>query len=413
MALYSYRGRDADLAIVTGSMDAESSVDVVRELTAKRIVPIEVKLDEASATVNSPAASNWGSWREPRITDEDVILFTRQMFTLQRTAVPILRALAGLQASTANPTFAKVIGELRYDLDQGRDLSVALGRHPRTFSSFYIAMVKVGEVSGQMAEVFNRLFLHLEFEKDTREQIKGVVRYPAFVMIAAGVGILILNMFVIPVFASVFAGFNAQLPLPTRILVGFSNWTVRWWPLLAVALVAGGYGIRAALRAEEGRYWWDQSKLNLPIVGEIIQKATLAKFARSFALASQSGIPVLQALSVVSKTVDNAFISRRIHEMREGIERGESLYQCAQATKVFTPVVLQMIAVGEETGETDTLLAEVAGMYERETSYAIKGLAIKMEPIILLMLGVLILILALGIFLPMWSLGSAAMGRGG
>ena len=413
MALYSYRGRDADLAIVTGSMDAESSVDVVRELTAKRIVPIEVKLDEASATVNSPAASNWGSWREPRITDEDVILFTRQMFTLQRTAVPILRALAGLQASTANPTFAKVIGELRYDLDQGRDLSVALGRHPRTFSSFYIAMVKVGEVSGQMAEVFNRLFLHLEFEKDTREQIKGVVRYPAFVMIAAGVGILILNMFVIPVFASVFAGFNAQLPLPTRILVGFSNWTVRWWPLLAVALVAGGYGIRAALRAEEGRYWWDQSKLKLPIVGEIIQKATLAKFARSFALASQSGIPVLQALSVVSKTVDNAFISRRIDEMREGIERGESLYQCAQATKVFTPVVLQMIAVGEETGETDTLLAEVAGMYERETSYAIKGLAIKMEPIILLMLGVLILILALGIFLPMWSLGSAAMGRGG
>ena len=413
MALYSYRGRDADLAIVTGSMDAESSVDVVRELTAKRIVPIEVKLDEASATVNSPAASNWGSWREPRITDEDVILFTRQMFTLQRTAVPILRALAGLQASTANPTFAKVIGELRYDLDQGRDLSVALGRHPRTFSSFYIAMVKVGEVSGQMAEVFNRLFLHLEFEKDTREQIKGVVRYPAFVMIAAGVGILILNMFVIPVFASVFAGFNAQLPLPTRILVGFSNWTVRWWPLLAVALVAGGYGIRAALRAEEGRYWWDQTKLKLPIVGEIIQKATLAKFARSFALASQSGIPVLQALSVVSKTVDNAFISRRIDEMREGIERGESLYQCAQATKVFTPVVLQMIAVGEETGETDTLLAEVAGMYERETSYAIKGLAIKMEPIILLMLGVLILILALGIFLPMWSLGSAAMGRGG
>lgn len=412
MALYNYRGRDADLAIVTGTIDAESTAAVVRELAVKRIVPIEVNAGEANQPTAAAVPMDWGRWLEPRIADEDVILFTRQIYTLQRTAVPILRALAGLQASTANPTFAKVLGEIRYDLDQGRDLSVAMERHTSVFSPFYVSMVRVGEVSGRMVEVFNRLFIHLEFEKDIREQIKAVVRYPAFVMVAAAIGILILNMFVIPVFASVFAGFNAQLPLPTRILIGFSSWTTRWWPLLAIAAVAGGFGIRAGLRSPAGRYWWDQRKLQLPIIGEIIQKATLAKFARSFALASQSGIPVLQALTVVSRTVDNAFIARRIEEMREGIERGESLYQCAEATRVFTPVVLQMIAVGEETGETDSLLAEVAGMYERETAYAIKGLATKIEPIILLMLGVLVLVLALGIFLPMWSLGGAAMGRG-
>lgn len=412
MAIYNYRGRDADLAIVTGTIDAESTAAVVRELAVKQIVPIEVNPGETNEPTSAVLPIDWGRWLEPRITDEDVILFTRQMYTLQRTAVPILRALTGLQASTANPTFAKVLGEIRYDLDQGRDVSVAMERHSRVFSPFYVSMVRVGEVSGQMGEVFNRLFIHLEFEKDIREQIKAVVRYPAFVMIAAATGILILNMFVIPVFASVFAGFNAQLPLPTRILIGFSSWTTRWWPLLAIAAVGGGFGIRAGLRSADGRYWWDERKLQLPIVGEIIQKATLAKFARSFALASQSGIPVLQALTVVSRTVDNAFIARRIEEMREGIERGESLYQCAEATRVFTPVVLQMIAVGEETGETDSLLAEVAGMYERETAYAIKGLATKIEPIILLMLGVLVLVLALGIFLPMWSLGGAAMGRG-
>jgi len=412
VALYNYRGRDADLAIVTGTIDAESTAAVVRELAVKRIVPIEVNAGEANQPTAAAVPMDWGRWLEPRIADEDVILFTRQIYTLQRTAVPILRALAGLQASTANPTFAKVLGEIRYDLDQGRDLSVAMERHTSVFSPFYVSMVRVGEVSGRMVEVFNRLFIHLEFEKDIREQIKAVVRYPAFVMVAAAIGILILNMFVIPVFASVFAGFNAQLPLPTRILIGFSSWTTRWWPLLAIAAVAGGFGIRAGLRSPAGRYWWDQRKLQLPIIGEIIQKATLAKFARSFALASQSGIPVLQALTVVSRTVDNAFIARRIEEMREGIERGESLYQCAEATRVFTPVVLQMIAVGEETGETDSLLAEVAGMYERETAYAIKGLATKIEPIILLMLGVLVLVLALGIFLPMWSLGGAAMGRG-
>ena len=412
MAQYAYRGRDSEMAAVTGTIEAESAAEVVRELAAKHIVPLEVKVDEVVESVSVAAPLNWGRWLQPRITDEDVILFTRQMYTLQRTAVPILRALTGLQASTANPTFAKVIGELRYDLDQGRDLSVAMERHAGVFSSFYVAMVRVGEVSGQMAEVFNRLFIHLEFEKDTREQIKSVVRYPAFVMVAAGIGILILNLFVVPVFASVFAGFNAQLPLPTRILIGFSNWTTRFWPLLVIAAIAGSFGIRAGLRSVDGRYWWDQRKLKLPLVGEIIQKATLAKFARSFALASQSGIPVLQALTVVSRTVDNAFIARRVEEMREGIERGESLYQCAEATRVFTPVVLQMIAVGEETGETDSLLAEAAGMYERETAYAVKGLATKIEPLILLMLGVLVLILALGIFLPMWSLGSAAMGRG-
>ncbi|MBC7624585.1 MAG: type II secretion system F family protein [Aeromicrobium sp.] len=411
MPMYHYRGRNAELAMVTGTLDAESQAEVVRELGAQRIVPIEITSSRPTPEkiVKPPA---WQNLLSPKISDTDLILFTRQMYTLQRTAVPILRALAGLRASTSNPALAAVIAELQSDLDEGRNLSAALSRHSRVFSPFYVSMVRVGEVSGQMSEVFNRLFIHLEFEKDIREQIRSAVRYPMFVIIAALLGIAVLNMFVIPVFADVFAGFNAKLPLPTRLLIGFSNWTVRWWPLLAVGLVAGIFGIRHGLNTVGGRTWWDERKIRLPIVGDIIQKATLAKFARSFALASQSGIPVLQALAVVSQTVDNAFISAKIDNMREAIERGESLSQSAAATGVFTPVVLQMIVVGEEAGEIDSLLLEVAGMYERETGYSIKGLATKIEPLILLLLGVLVLVLALGIFLPMWSLGQAAMGRG-
>lgn len=411
MPMYHYRGRNAELAMVTGTLDAESQAEVVRELGAQRIVPIEITSSRPTPEkiVKPPA---WQNLLSPKISDTDLILFTRQMYTLQRTAVPILRALAGLRASTSNPALAAVIAELQSDLDEGRNLSTALSRHARVFSPFYVSMVRVGEVSGQMSEVFNRLFIHLEFEKDIREQIRSAVRYPMFVIIAALLGIAVLNMFVIPVFADVFAGFNAKLPLPTRLLIGFSNWTVRWWPLLAVGLVAGIFGIRHGLNTIGGRMWWDERKIRLPIVGDIIQKATLAKFARSFALASQSGIPVLQALAVVSQTVDNAFISAKIDKMREAIERGESLSQSAAATGVFTPVVLQMIVVGEEAGEIDSLLLEVAGMYERETGYSIKGLATKIEPLILLLLGVLVLVLALGIFLPMWSLGQAAMGRG-
>ena len=412
MPAYTYRGRNADQASVSGTIEAESTAAAVQQLVAMGVAVVDVNATRV-AEVQVDAPSWWDKMRAQPIKDDDVILFTRQMHTLQRTAVPIMRALAGLQESTANRSLADVLGDVRYSLDQGRELSVALARHPAVFSIFYVAMIRVGELSGRVAEVFNRLFIHLEFEKDVRGQIRAALRYPTFVLIAAAIALVVLSMFVIPVFANVFAGLNAKLPLVTRLLIGFSNAMVRWWPLLVVIGIGSWWALRAALRSTEGRYWWDQHKLRLPIVGEIILKATLARFSRSFALASQSGIPVLEALTLVARTADNAYIARHIEDMRDGIERGESLHRCATAAGVFTPVVLQMIAVGEETGEIDSLLTEIAGMYERETAYAIKGLSAKIEPILLLMMAGLVLVLALGIFMPMWSLGAAAMGRGG
>ncbi len=235
-------------------------------------------------------------------------------------------------------------------------------------------------------------------------------RTPAEIM---AVAIVILNVFVIPVFAKVFAGFNTQLPLITRGLLAFSGWMIAWWPLLIALVFVGTVAIRAYVRTPEGRYRWDSRKLKLPIIGDIILKATLARFARSFALSSQSGVPLVQALTVVAQTVDNAFIGSRIEQMRDGIERGESISRCAAATGVFTPVVLQMINVGEETGELDNLLFEIAAMYERDTDYSIKGLSASIEPILLAVIGVLVLLLALGVFLPLWNMGQAAMGKGG
>lgn len=411
MAQYTYRGRNADLAMVSGTMEANSLAEVVRELVALKVAVVDINAAGIPEALQQPSLLD--RFAAQKITEDDVILLTRQLHTLQRTAVPILRALGGLQESTANRSLAGVLGDVRLALDQGFDLSTALGAHPKVFSPFYVAMVRVGEISGQMVEVLNRLFIHLEFEKDVRAQISEAMRYPIFVLVAASVGMIVLNMFVIPVFAGVFAGLNAPLPPLTRMLIGFSNGVVKFWPLLALLLVGGVFGIRTMLKSSNGRYWWDRQKLRLPIVGDIILKATLAKFARSFALASQSGIPVLQGLTVVSRTADNAYVARCIEEMRDGIERGESLARSAAATGVFTPVVLQMIAVGEETGEIDALLTEIAGMYERETAYSIKGLATKIEPIILVLMGAMVLVLALGIFLPMWSLGQAAMGRGG
>jgi MSHA biogenesis protein MshG len=273
-------------------------------------------------------------------------------------------------------------------------------------------MVRVGEMTGKLSSVFLRLAEHLEFDLELRSSIKQAMRYPVMVLIAMAVALVIINLFVLPTFAAVFAGFRAELPLLTRVLLGFSDWTVRWWPLVLALTVATGWLLRAWLATPNGGYRWDRWKLRLPIFGPIVLKATLARFARSFALASSSGVPISQAMMVVAQTADNAFIASRIVQMRDGVERGESLSRCAAAAGVFTPVVLQMIAVGEETGELDSLLVEIAQMYERETSYAIKGLASAIEPVLLAFIATLVLVLALGVFLPMWGLGQAAMGKG-
>ena len=372
-------------------------------------VYIAVSVTQAEAT-----ADNWWSrLNRKAVSVEDILVFSRQMYTLNKAGVPILRAFAGLQASAVKPAMVDLLKDIRASLDQGRELSVALGRHLAVFGAFYIAMIRVGEMTGRLTEVFLRLNEHMEFERDVRERIKQALRYPSFVLIAMAIAIVILNIFVIPVFAKVFAGFNAELPLLTRGLLAFSGWMVTWWYLLLAGLIAAAVLVRGYLRTPEGRYRWDARKLKLPIVGEIVLKATLARFARSFALSSQSGVPLVQALTVVAQTVDNAYIGSRIEQMRDGIERGESITRCAAATGVFTPVVLQMIAVGEETGELDSLLFEIAGMYERETDYNIKGLSAAIEPLMLAVIAVLVLLLALGVFLPLWNMGQAAMGRGG
>jgi len=374
-------------------------------------VPIHIAL---AAPKTEAAPDNWLTRlnRKPVVV-EDILVFSRQMYTLNKAGVPILRAFAGLEASATKPAMVEMLKDIRASLDQGRELSVAMARHIDVFGAFYISMIRVGEMTGRLTEVFLRLNEHLEFERDVRERIKQAMRYPIFVLIAMGIAIVILNIFVIPVFAKVFAGFHAELPLITRGLLGFSAWMLAWWPLLAVGAAAATVLVRGYLKTAAGRYRWDARKLKLPIVGDIVLKATLARFARSFALSSQSGVPLVQALTVVAQTVDNAFIGSRIEQMRDGIERGETITRCAAATGVFTPVVLQMIAVGEETGELDNLLFEIASMYERETDYSIKGLSAAIEPILLAVIAVLVLLLALGVFLPLWNLGSAAMGKGG
>ncbi len=408
---YAWRGRNNLGELRTGRMAADNNEAVATQLQAGGIVPVTI--DAQLGAQPAATESVWQRLNARSISRTDTLLLTRQLYTLHKAGVPILRALAGLEASTAQPAMKLLLQELRASLDQGRELATALARRPQVFSPFYVAMVQVGEMTGGMTEVLLRLTQHLEFDIDTRARIKQALRYPLMVVSAMAVALVVINLFVLPTFATVFSGFNAELPLMTRILLGFSSWTQHWWPALLVGLVGGAALLRTLLATRAGRYRWDKLKIRLPIIGPIVLKATLARFARSFALASSSGVAISQALTVVAKTVDNTYIGTRIERMRDGVERGESISRCATATDVFTPIVLQMIAVGEETGELDALMVEIAQMYERETDYSIKGLAAAIEPLLLLVIGALVLVLALGVFLPLWSLGQAASGRGG
>jgi len=404
---FAYKARNARGELIEGIQEGPDSAAVADMLFSNGVTPVEI-----AVSAKGPGAQG-ESWlermRREKISAVDVMLFSRQMYTLLKAGVPIMRALAGLQESTHNHSMRKVLQGMRESLDSGRELSAAMRRHPEVFNSFYVSMVRVGEATGMLEEIFLRLFHYIEFEKSTRDKIKSAMRYPSFVIIAMTVAITIINLFVIPAFAKVYKGFNAELPLMTRILVASSDFTVQYWPLMLMLLAGAFYGFRLYVATPAGRYQWDRVKLRLPVVGSIIEKATLSRFARSYALTSRSGVPVVQGLGVVAQVVDNAFIAQKIDHIREGVERGDSILRTAAAAGVFTPVVLQMIAVGEETGELDDLMQEVAEMYEREVDYEVDNLSAKIEPILIVGLGILVLILALGVFLPIWDLGKAAM----
>jgi len=407
MSFFAYKGRNASGQLVRGVMEGADSGAVAGQLFSAGITPVEI--GETSRGQASSVGEYWARLKRRPIKTEDLLLFSRQMYALLKAGVPIMRALSGLQESSGNPTFREVLHSLRENLDSGRPLSVAMQRQNGVFSPFYVAMVYVGETAGRLEEIFLRMFNHLEFQEAMRNQVKSALRYPIFVVVAMAIAIVIINLFVIPEFAKVYKGFNAELPTLTKVLIGFSNAMVASWPFLLAGMIGAVFAFRGYTRTKPGKYAWDRFKLRVPVSGKIVLKATLARFSRSFALSTRSGVPVVQGLSLVAQTVDNAFVAEKVEKMREGVERGESVLRTAMHAEIFTPVVMQMIMVGEESGALDDMLEEVAEMYQREVEYELRTLGAQIEPILIVCLGVLVLILALGVFLPIWDLGQAAL----
>ena len=415
MPRFAYTGRAATGA-VNGELDGADAGAVATLLMSRGVTPLQISASGKAAAEaprggpgGASAAVQLPAFLQPKVQPADLMMFSRQLHTLLRAGVPILRALAGLQESAVNQTFKQVLANVRHSLESGIELSMCFAQQGSVFNNFYVSMVRVGEMTGRLDDVFMRLFKHIEFEQFMRQQVKSAVRYPGFVVLAMAMAVGVINTMVVPAFADVFKSFGAELPLATRILVASSQFTIHYGWAVGVAAVASFFGLRQWKTTPAGRQTWDRILLRLPLAGRIVQKATLARFARSFSLALKSGVPIEQALSVVAQTVDNAWISRKVEGMREAVERGDTILRAAIASGVFTPVVLQMVAVGEETGAVDELMEEIAELYNNDVQYELKTLSQQIEPILIVFLGALVLVLALGVFLPLWDLGRVSL----
>ncbi|WP_438833871.1 MSHA fimbrial biogenesis protein MshG [Aeromonas oralensis] len=406
MSSFAYKGRDSQGNAVSGVVDAANEMAVAEQLMRRGVMPTELKPGKAKA-----AALDWSLLLERGVRLDELVVFSRQMYALTRAGIPILRAIAGLEESAHSKPLKRALHALGEDLGNGRPLSSSMQAHPRVFSSLFVAIIHVGENTGQLEEAFLQLANYFELELETRKRIKTAMRYPSFVLIAIGIAMVILNIMVIPVFAGMFAKFGVELPLATRILLATSHFFVHYWWVILGVLLAMVFGWRRWVSTVKGKLTWHRWQLKLPIVGTIIERSLLARFARSFSMMLKAGVPLNTALSLVADAVDNAWMAGRIRDMRAGIERGESLLRTAGSSGLFTPLVMQMIAVGEETGQVDDLLHEAAEYYEREVDYDLKSLTARIEPILIGIVAVMVLILALGIFTPMWDMMRAVRGK--
>ena len=405
MPMFGYTGRNARGEKMAGVVESPSAQAVASWMLTAGITPVSIKERSSDAR---PAWLRALAGLEA-LTPVDLLLFTRQMGVMIKAGVPMMQALASIQKSTRKPRLTDLLQNLRDDLDRGHELSAALARHPKFFNEYYVAMVQVGEGTGRLEEIFRRLFEQLEFEEAMRKKLKSAVRYPSFVMMAILAAVVILNLYVIPVFAKVYAGFKVELPPLTNLLIGTSNFFVNYWWVMFGFAVLGAYFFRSWLGTPQGRYKWDKAKLGIPVLGPIMVKGTIARFALSLSIASRSGIPLMQAFTLVSRVVENAFYEQRILQMRDGVERGDSMLRVATTAGVFSPLELQMIAVGEETGEIDDMLEQVAKMHQADVEYEVDRLSETLEPLLIALASGVVLILLLGIFLPLWDLGQVQL----
>lgn len=403
MPVFAYKARDGQGKLISNKLEAETAQYAAQTLINRGLTPIHIDL----ATTDSDLAQQltyW--WATQQLSINDLILFSRQMHSLTKAGVPLIRSINSLADSCRNLALKQALVSITHRLESGQSLSQAMSQHNKIFPILLVSIINVGETTGGLEQAFQQISHYLEREKETQSRIKSALRYPTMVLMAISIALVIVNVYVIPAFKGVFDKMGTQLPWQTRLLMAVSDFTVEFWPyilglsLLTIILI-GKY-----VQSPAGRLHWHQLILKIPAVGSIIHRATMERFSRSFAMILNAGVPLIQGIAIVSKAVGNEYIGAKLHKMRVGIEKGDSISRMARSIELFPPLVIQMILVGEESGNIAEMLQEVADFYEGEIDTELKNLSSAIEPFLIVIIGIIVLILALGIFLPMWDLST-------
>ncbi len=405
MPNFEFKGRGANGQMVDGEIEGSSMNAVAGLLMDRGVIPISIVEKKEQVDVVEIVRDRFNLHK---ISIEEMLMFTRQMSALIRAGIPITRAISGILESMHNPLLVRTLRDILEQLESGRSLSVSCARHPRVFSNLYVSMIQVGENTGRLEESFALMADYIDRNRRITQNIKTALRYPMTVIIAIAIAMAIVNWFVIPKFASFFKANQLELPWQTVLLLNTSNFFVEYWWLVLGTIAVAILGFRHYVNTRSGRFRWHRFIVHAPLIGDILHRSFMARFARSFAMAYSAGVPIVQAMGVISRSIGNDFISDRVDGMREGIERGEALTRTAQRTGMFTPVVMQMFAVGEEAGNLDEMMTFIADFYEEEIDYDVKTLSDRIEPLIYVAVGAMVLVLALGIFVPMWDLAQLA-----
>ena len=402
MASFRYKARATNGSLVAGELSADSLDQAAQRLIASGVYPVHIDRNEDAQGMSAKRLLRRIGVGQMQLND--LVLFTRQMYTVVKAGIPLLRGLRGLASSTQNAMLRETLEDVLANLEGGRDLASSFARHPDVFPSLYVSIVRVGEATGTLEQSFLRLGEHLVQEKDTRDRVKGAMRYPVIVVATILLAAVFLSTVVIPKFQPIFQALQGNIPLPTRIIIGTSDLIRGYWHLCLAGCALLAFGVRRFVGTAAGRLQWDRLRLKLPVLGNLTYQSSLARLCRSLAISLHAGLPMTQALQAIERAAGNAYLATKIRSLGTGIERGELLSKASANSGLFSPLVLQMIAIGEETGELPMLLDEAAGFYERETDVALKNLTASIEPILIVVVGGMVLVLALGIFMPMWEM---------
>jgi type IV pilus assembly protein PilC len=403
---FEYKVRDRAGGVQTGQMEAASSAAVAKTLRDKGFVPLKIaerRMGTLDRELRLPGMRK-------KVKSKEVSVFSRQLATMVNSGLTLVRALT-VQEQAQNPSFAQVIGDVRSRVEQGSSLSASLANHPKVFGNLYTAMVQAGEVGGALDETLTRLADTLESGVRLRSKVKSAMAYPVVVMALIVLIVSAMLLFIVPIFQRMYADLGGTLPLPTLTLIKISHTLTTLWWLVGLILGGGVFALRRWIRTPGGRERWDRFKLRLPIFGKLVQKVAISRFARTMSVLSRTGVPVLQALDIVSTTAGNAMVSAALRDVQESVKRGESLAAPLGRHEVFPPMVTHMMAVGEETGALDAMLAKVADFYDQEVDDAVSALTSLIEPVLIIVMGVVVGGILICLYLPMFNIGNLVQQR--